>query len=141
MIFLSRNEKETQKLGMKVAKKISGGLILLLEGNLGSGKTTFLKGLARELGIKKPLRSPTFNLMRVYRLKNNQKIKTFIHLDCYRVKNAQEIMEIGLFDYLKEKQTLTAIEWPEKILNQLKKYKTKKIRFKVLNEDKRKINY
>ncbi|KKR48694.1 MAG: putative ATPase or kinase [Candidatus Magasanikbacteria bacterium GW2011_GWC2_40_17] len=141
MVFTSHSEEETQKLGKKIGKKLPTGSILLLKGNLGSGKTTFLKGLAKELGIKKSLRSPTFNLMRVYHLKKNSRIKSFIHLDCYRIKNLQEIIEIGLFDYLDEKQTLAAIEWPEKIATQLKKYKTKKILFKVLSENKRKISY
>ena len=139
MVIKTNSLEETIKLGQKIVPKLKGGTILELQGNLGSGKTTFVKGLALGLGIKKPVRSPTFNLIRTYVVKNNSKIKRLAHIDCYRLKNPQEIIEIGLTDYLKDPFTLTAIEWPQKIRLILKKYRTKKIIFSCIKENSRKI--
>jgi len=139
MIVISKKLSETINLGKKLIKKLKGGEIIILQGDLGAGKTALVKGMALELGIKKPVRSPTFNLMRIYTIKKNSKIKKLIHVDCYRLKNTQEIIEIGLLDYLNQTQTITAIEWPEKISPILKKYKTTKILLESLGEEKRKI--
>lgn len=140
MIAVTKNEEETKKLGQKFASHLKGGDILLLSGNLGAGKTVFVKGLTLGLGIKKNIRSPSFNLMKIYRIKKKElKMKNLIHLDCYRLHNSQEVVDIGLLDYLNKKETLVVIEWPEKISRLLKKFKTKKIKFNRLDENSRKI--
>ena len=141
MVVITKKKEETLALGAKIAKEFKGGEILKLQGNLGAGKTAFVKGLAKGLGIKKPVRSPTFNLMKVYTVKNNLKIKKMVHLDCYRIKNPLEIVEIGLLDYLQQPHTLTVIEWPEKIKTTLKRYQTKNVFFTNLGENRRKISF
>ncbi len=70
--YLSTSEKETMAVARRFAGTLRGGEVVLLEGDLGAGKTTFVRGLARAFGIKEPIRSPTFNLMKVYKI--NKKV-------------------------------------------------------------------
>ncbi|MBI5732324.1 MAG: tRNA (adenosine(37)-N6)-threonylcarbamoyltransferase complex ATPase subunit type 1 TsaE [Candidatus Magasanikbacteria bacterium] len=138
-IFISKSAEETRALSKKIALTLKGGDILALEGNLGAGKTTFAKGLGKGLGVKSVMRSPSFNLMKIYPTENKNEINLLIHLDCYRLNSAQEVMETGLLDYLGKKGTVTVIEWPEKIKNLLKNFKLRKIKFEIKGEGKRKI--
>ncbi len=137
--LITHNEFETKLLGRKLAKSLKSGTILLLSGNLGSGKTTFVKGLGAGLGIKKLIRSPSFTLMNHYILNKRKGLKNFIHVDCYRMNNPKEIIDIGLLDYLGKSQTIVAIEWPERIKFLLKNFKTKRIKFSHLKNNVRKI--
>jgi len=140
MICKTHSIAETKQLGIKLAPTLKGGEILLLSGNLGTGKTVFIKGLGLGLGIKKIIRSPSFTILNHYKIKKN-KIKNFIHLDCYRINDPQEIIDIGLIDHLGKPDTVVAIEWPKIISSLLKKYKTKKISFTQINEKTRKISF
>jgi tRNA threonylcarbamoyladenosine biosynthesis protein TsaE len=119
-----------------VAKKISAGLrggeIFALVGPLGAGKTTFVKALGRELKIKRKIPSPTFILLNQFpaKLKNGKKI-LLCHLDLYRTKNFKEAKGLGLEEFWGMPNTVTFIEWADKI----KKYlpaKTKIIKFSGL---------
>lgn len=93
-----------------------GGEVITLSGVLGAGKTTFVKGLAKGLGIKKTITSPTFILMNIYkRQAAKYKPKYLTHIDCYRIKKAQEIIDIGAQEYFGRKDTVVVIEWAEKI--------------------------
>ncbi len=140
MIITSHSLEETLKLGQRLAKHLRGGDLLGLSGELGAGKTVLIKGLATGLGIKRVVRSPSFNLMRVYKLPRPlHGIKTLAHLDCYRLTAPAEAVDIGLLDYLADKKTLTVIEWPEKIKKILPKNRTKTIRFEILSENVRRL--
>lgn len=110
----TRSRKETEKLGQKIAQLLKGGEVLALVGELGSGKTTFVKGLAKGLGIKQPVTSPTFVLIKVYPITKHKTIKQLVHVDCYRLPGI-EFNKIGLADYLNQTDTVVAIEWAEKI--------------------------
>lgn len=118
----TKNEQETIALARRFAKKLKGGEIVLLEGELGAGKTTFVKGMAKALGIKQQIKSPTFVLLRSY--------KNFVHCDAYRINNPQELMQAGLADWLKNKQAIVIIEWGEKVLPIIKKFNPIRIKFK-----------
>lgn len=99
----------------KIAKKLKGGEILALSGTLGSGKTSFTKALAKELGVSRTVTSPTFVLMQQYKGK-----KFWIyHLDLYRTKNFAEVYALGLEEVWGRKETITVIEWAEKIRDHL----------------------
>jgi len=116
MQIISNSEKETQDIGLEFAKRLKGGEVIALLGNLGSGKTIFTKGLARGLGVRKIITSPTFVLMKLYKIGNEQlKIKNFIHVDAYRLKNERELREIGLFDWLGKENSIVVIEWAERV--------------------------
>ncbi len=103
----------TKKLGRTLGAKLRGGEVLALQGTLGSGKTTFVKGLAKALGVKQVITSPTFVLMKVYPA-HRGRIRQFVHVDCYRVPGA-ELTHIGLSDYLGDQHTVVAIEWAGKL--------------------------
>jgi len=112
--FISKSEKETEKIAEKLAKKLKGGEVIGLIGDLGAGKTVFVRGLARGFGIKKPITSPTFVLMKVYKI-GNLKIKNFLHVDAYRLKDEKDLIDIGILDWLGKKNTITVIEWADRV--------------------------
>lgn len=100
---------ETQKLGQRLAKKCRGGEIFCLLGNLGAGKTTFVKGIARGLQIdEKKVNSPTFVIMNVY-----QGRLLLCHFDFYRLEDPKEIGGIGYDEFLYG-QGVAVIEWAER---------------------------
>ncbi|MBI5465710.1 MAG: tRNA (adenosine(37)-N6)-threonylcarbamoyltransferase complex ATPase subunit type 1 TsaE [Candidatus Kerfeldbacteria bacterium] len=123
--------RQTMILGFRLAKQLKGGEILSLVGDLGAGKTTFLKGLARGLKVKQHITSPTFVLMKIYPSKRRS-IKKFVHVDCYRVA-AKEFNNIGLGDYLGRPDTVVAIEWADKL--KLKNHKVITIFFRHGKKD------
>lgn len=126
---VTRSEKQTFDLGIRFAKKLQGGEIIGLIGNLGAGKTIFIKGLAKGLGIKQTITSPTFVLMKIYKINKREsetnlhesQIQWLCHIDAYRLKSSQDLIDIGIEDYLKKKNTVTVIEWAEKVRDILPK--------------------
>jgi len=115
MKFLSASEKQTFNFAKKFSKKLIGGEIIGLIGNLGAGKTIFTNGLAAGLGIKKNITSPTFVLMKIYSVSGHKQIKLLVHLDAYRFKSIKELIAIGANEYFNRPDTVTAIEWADKI--------------------------
>jgi len=117
MNIITLSEKQTLDLGKKIAKELKGGETIALIGELGAGKTIFTKGIADGLRIKKIITSPTFVLMKVYPidLKKNNKIKTLCHIDAYRLNSGKDLIDIGINDYLGQKNTVTIIEWADQI--------------------------
>jgi tRNA threonylcarbamoyladenosine biosynthesis protein TsaE len=99
---------ETQEIATELASELKAGSCLILIGDLGAGKTTFVQGLARGLGVADAVVSPTFTLLREYtgRL-------PFYHVDAYRITRIDELREIGLEDYMM-RDGIVAIEWGEK---------------------------
>ena len=98
--------KETNSLAKRVADTLTGGEVIILSGDLGAGKTTFTKGLAKALGVESEVTSPTFTIMNVYeegRLKLN-------HLDMYRIEHEDDLYELGVEDAIGG-DTVTVIEW------------------------------
>ncbi len=108
MRIITENAEETQKLGMALAKLVTPGDTILLNGDLGAGKTTFTQGFARALGINRPLKSPTFTLVREYQTTNFP----LYHLDVYRLGEEGGADELGLEEYF-GRDGVAIIEWPE----------------------------
>lgn len=126
MKIITHSVQETEEFGATLSAKLTDGSIVLLSGNLGAGKTALVKGIAKGLGIKNTITSPTFTLMNVYQIKQKQsRLNELIHIDTYRLKNENELIEIGVEDYLGKPHTICVIEWPEKIEKLLQKYNTK----------------
>jgi len=141
MRFISHSEKQTFNLAKKMARQITGGQVIGLIGGLGAGKTVFTKGLAAGLDIKKTITSPTFVLMRIYPVKCYQLIKTFVHIDAYRLKKIENLIAIGAVEYFNRPNTITVIEWADKIKPILPK-RTKFVKITItINKDTRTINY
>lgn len=152
MGHIANSEKETFNFAKKFAKRLKGGEIIGLIGDLGAGKTVFIKGLAAGLGIKKNITSPTFVLMKVYQTKYPRlpkpgdggqaisSIQYLIHIDAYRLKTPEDLIAIGAEEYFNRPDTVTVIEWADKI----KKILPKKTRYiGIINKDgnKRIINF
>ena len=94
--YQSSSEEETKKIAKDFAKLLKSGDVVALFGDLGSGKTVFVKGLARSLGIKTTITSPTFVLIKSYPIYRAQKSLSFYHLDLYRVSGTKDIKSLGL---------------------------------------------
>lgn len=105
---VTSSPEETRALGRSLAKKLKGGDCLCLIGDLGSGKTTFVQGLAEGLGCKARAVSPTFVLAKQYRGKR----LTLHHLDLYRVA-PEATGDIGLEEFLRDDAAVCAVEWPQ----------------------------
>jgi tRNA threonylcarbamoyladenosine biosynthesis protein TsaE len=137
MIYKTNSIVETKKLAKDLAKKYQRGGILALSGPLGSGKTTFVQGFAKGLGIKQRLISPSFILMREYPLLKKSSGKLF-HIDLYRLEKAKEIKNLGLEEIFQNPQNIVLIEWAEKLGKNLPQ-KTVYINFKIISENSREI--
>ena len=137
--IVTNSFEETQKLGEKIGSDLKTGAILALFGELGNGKTTFVQGLAKGLGIKRRIISPTFIIVRNYELGiRNQGVKIFYHVDLYRVESEKEVQGLGIEEILNDQNRIIAIEWAEKIKELLPKKRTE-IYFENLGENKRRI--
>lgn len=137
--FITKTADETQEFGKDFAKKIKAGDSIALHGDLGSGKTTFTQGVAKGLGIKMRIISPTFIVVRTYALSNHTSGAThFYHIDLYRVESKKEIKGLGLEEILSDKKAIVIIEWAEK-LGKLRSQKRVDMRFSYLHGIERKI--
>ncbi len=115
-ILISKNEEETIALGGEFAKKLGPGSLVALYGDLGSGKTQFVKGVCRSFNVKEVVNSPTFTIVNEYHGTfpgSNDAISVF-HIDLYRMKNMEEIFGIGFDEYL-ESGGVCLVEWAEKL--------------------------
>ena len=106
MIVITHTVQETEELARKIASEIKGGEVLLLNGTLGAGKTTFTKGFAKALGVKKTVVSPTFTIIKEYEGTS----LTLYHIDMYRIEDEDEIYELGI-EELYRSDSVTVIEW------------------------------
>jgi len=152
--FTTGNFKQTKRVAAVLAREIlktkpsKAAILLALEGDLGSGKTTFLQGLAKGLGIHEKILSPTFIIFRKFKLRGSKFLprrqagKFFYHFDCYRLKSPKEILELGFKEIIANPQNIVAVEWSEKIKTILPKNKIT-LKFEFINpvrdsEDKKK---
>jgi len=109
MIIEVRSEAETQELAQKLGAILRGGEIIELRGDVGAGKTTFVKGLARGLKIDDDVQSPSFTISRVYDARDNLRLA---HYDFYRLVDAG-IMKDELSEMMQDPETITIIEWAD----------------------------
>ena len=134
MVFWTESEEDTFYLGEKLGRRLAGDELILISGELGSGKTVFVKGLASGLGVKDVslVCSPSFTLVNVY----EGKFPLF-HVDLYRLEEPDEITDLGLEDYLG--QGVVAVEWAERLPGELSGCRTIRVVIKVKDQDRRKI--
>lgn len=111
-----------------------------MSGDLGSGKTAFVKAFAKAAGIKKSITSPTFVILKQYSFPagSDDKNKYLVHADCYRMETEEDALSVGLPEYFERDDVIMFIEWPEKISKILPE-NVKNIRFEYINETTRKI--
>lgn len=134
--IVTDNDRETFNFGLKLGKKCQGGEVFVLCGNLGAGKTKILQGLADGLGVRGRVTSPTFNILKIY--KASGKVKSFCHIDAYRLKDEKDLIFLGVLEFLNSTETVTAIEWAEKV-KKIWPRNAKLIKIKVVSERQREI--
>ena len=128
--LISNCPEETIQFAKDLSKTIPFGSTIFMVGDLGSGKTTFTKGLGAGLGFSNKVQSPTYPILNEYSHRNN-----FIyHFDLYRLKSISEFLEIGGIEYLSNTNGICIIEWPE-LINNFDIEKKFKIHFKVNKSD------
>ena len=108
LIVESRCVGDTHKLARHLLKQVPGRLVLALHGDLGSGKTCFVQGLAAALGIDRPVTSPTFTLVHEYK-----GLRPLVHVDLYRLRDSLDALMLGMEDYF-DSTGVTAVEWAER---------------------------
>ena len=109
MTIISKNEAETEAAGERFARTLPDGAVVALYGDLGAGKTAFVRGMARGLGIGARVSSPTFTIVNEYLGSRN-----LYHFDMYRLASADELFDIGWEDYL-SRGGICAVEWSEHV--------------------------
>ena len=110
MDFITHSPEETEKIGEALAKSLQPGTILAYRGDLGAGKTAFTRGLARGLGCKETVTSPTYTIVNEYL---GGRLPLF-HFDMYRLASSDDLWDIGWEDYL-EREGVCAVEWSENV--------------------------
>ncbi len=137
MQMISHSPAETEALGQVFGRSAKSGVVIALSGDLGAGKTQFVKGLARGLGISMRVHSPTFTLVNEY---NGGRLKLF-HLDLYRLETREQILSAGIEEFLRP-DGVSVIEWAERIPNdEFRMANLKSVRIDILSETERKITY
>ncbi len=141
--FLTKNSTQTKKLGESFAKSIlkrspaKRAIVFGLIGDLGGGKTTFLQGFAKGLGIKERILSPTFVIIKRFKIKD-LRFTNFYHIDCYRIQKPKEILDLGFKEIISNPKNIVAIEWADRISKILPKNSII-LKFEFISQNKRKI--
>lgn len=139
MEILLASTQETKKLAGEIAKKVRPGDVIGLYGELGAGKTTFVRFMVDAMGFSARVQSPTFVIMRKYSgEKENKGISHINHVDLYRITKEDELENLGLEEILEDEKAVTLIEWPEIAEPMLPKQMIK-IKFEYVDENSRKV--
>lgn len=161
---ITNSAKETQKTGEKLAGQLINNkvnkkaVVVGLEGDMGSGKTTFLQGFAKGLGINDKILSPTFVILKRFAIKrknraitiarpstqriecSGSKFSNFYHIDCYRLQSSKELIELGFKKIISSPENIIALEWADKIRGILPP-EVIFIKFKFIDKNKRQISF
>lgn len=136
--IITENEKETKRIAADLAKKLiqkkDEALILALEGELGAGKTTFIKGFSKALRVKEKVLSPTFVLIHKHHLKSGD----LYHIDAYRLKSEKDLLKLGIKEIFNNPKNIILIEWADRVKKAIPKNAVW-IHFNHLDKNKRKI--
>ena len=131
-VFVSESVEQTQAFAQEYAKTLKGGDVVLLDGDMGAGKTAFAKGVALGLGIEEEVTSPTYAYMNDYDGR-------LFHYDCYRIESVEQAENLGLADYF-DMGGICLIEWSQNIAPLLPRT-VKKVTIKKINDTKREIEF
>jgi len=136
-MFISHNPAETETLGEHWGREVPSGQVIALTGDLGAGKTQLVRGLARGLGVKSRVHSPTFTLVNEY---GGGRLKLF-HLDLYRLETAAQIHGAGIEEFF-QPDGVAVIEWAERVpLEEWRTTRLRRVYIEVVNETQRRIAY
>jgi tRNA threonylcarbamoyladenosine biosynthesis protein TsaE len=130
--FISRSREETLAFASEYAKSLRAGDVVILDGEIGAGKTVFAKGVAQGLGIDEEVTSPTYAYMNDYDGR-------LFHYDCYRIESVAQAEQLGLADYL-DMGGICLVEWAQNIAPLLPKV-CKRVCIRKINEEEREIEF
>lgn len=133
---IAKNLTETRKVALEFADLLKPGDIVFLQGEMGAGKTSFVQGVFSYFDSLRRVISPTFVILKSYEIDKNG-INYFNHIDLYRIENETDIQSLGLEEILYEKNSVSFIEWPERISMIKNSYI---VHIKKLDNDTREIN-
>lgn len=143
--YLTNKPSQTRKLGEVLAKEVlktkplEKALVIGLEGDLGGGKTTFLQGFAKGLGIKQRITSPTFIIMKKFKIQSPKfRIQNLYHIDCYRAEKPKEILDLGFKKIVSSPKNIIIIEWADRI-HKILPTGTTILKFEFIDQTTRKI--
>lgn len=146
MEITSHSQEETALVAKRVLSQLptpqsQRATVLALYGDLGSGKTTFTQYLAKELGIKDYVTSPTFVIEKRYDVGADlaSKFRTLIHIDCYRLSKPDELLNLDWREIIEDQYNLVVVEWPERI-KELLPANSIKVEFEFISENERRIS-
>lgn len=156
-IFLSASPGQTRRAGRVLAEEVlktrpgRTARVIGLAGELGGGKTTFLQGFAKGLGIREKVLSPTFILIKKFQIRERRfqkpskksggripETKTFFHIDCYRIQKPKEILDLGFKKITSDPKNIVAVEWADKI-KKIMPQETVWLKFEFVDRKTRKI--
>jgi len=146
MKYVSQSIKDTSRIAKKfltaLSRRRDQGTLVLLSGDLGAGKTAFVKQVAKILGMKEKIISPTFVLMRKYRIPARSKFpfSHLFHIDAYRLEGRREFKALGWDEIIRDPSNIIFLEWPEKVFTRVPRGAIK-IKFKFINETTREISF
>ncbi len=150
MEIVSNSLAQTQAFAVEILEKLAvfqtknqtRATVVGLSGDLGAGKTTFTQAVARALGIKDVVQSPTFVIMKSYPTGKDSPCQwgRLIHLDCYRLERAEELARLGWAELIADPTNLILVEWPERVA-EIIPTSSAQIKFEVVSETARKIIY
>ncbi len=116
---LAEFEAEASRFAGSLAKRDESATLITLSGELGAGKTSFAKVVARTLGIEETVNSPTFVLEKIYLLPAGQPFKRLVHIDAYRLSKGSELAPLGFDELMQDADNLILLEWPERVADAL----------------------
>ena len=131
--YLTHSEAETEQAGADFARALPDGKVVAMYGELGSGKTAFVRGMARGMGLTCRVSSPTFTIVNEY-----EGPRELIHFDMYRISGWEDLYSTGFFDYM-DAGTILAVEWSENIENALPEHSIR-VSFSRLSDNQREID-
>lgn len=146
--MITKNSKETRKVAGELAqklikKKIEKALIIALEGELGAGKTTFIRGFSKALGVKEKVLSPTFVLIHRHKIKKSltfhaSRFKNLYHIDAYRLNSGKDLLKLGIKEIFANPESIVLIEWADRVKKVIPK-NSMWVYFNHLGKNKRRI--
>ena len=132
---VTHSPEETAHLAGTIGKIIREGTVICLDGELGVGKTLFVRALARTLGVESDVTSPTFNLMNIY-----EAACPIVHFDLYRIVSEEELEDIGFYEYAEATEGIVLIEWAEKFPDAMPADHLS-VRIEALNDEERQFTF
>jgi len=145
MKFITNSETETKNKAARFGEKLTElagendkAVVVSLQGKLGAGKTTFVKGLGAFMEVGAEITSPTFVILKKYEC-GRPEYDFFYHIDCYRLEDPQELLKLGAEDIFENKRNLVVIEWGDKVKSVLPE-RTITVKFEFKESQKREIS-